>query len=283
MVIDLEGFRAWLGTQKGRHGAPLPATTIGTYTRSAAMIARDGVRARRNAALLGAARQLLAWPDCPDELRSVLEALRAEGLATSGRSKPARSIPDEAWRAFTRKLEARASADAATAVLYVLADTGLRIGDVLRLELTELRSGARTGRLDLTVKGGRERILRWDGAESAWNALLEHAKRARSATIVAHLVSPGSDPSAGAAAYKACARTMAAIGAEVDPEERWHPHRMRRTVLVTALRETHDIVAVQKLGDHGSITTTQRYLDEVDAEETAELQRKLTANRRRKT
>lgn len=278
--LDIEAFKAWLRTGRGRGGRPVPETTVGAYARAAASIAREGDGARRYATLLGAARKLLEWPGTPPTFRPVLERLRAEGPASHGRAKPARSVPDATWRRFCRAVEKGSADDPAVAVLRVLADTGLRIGDVLRIPVAELRAGARTGRLDLTVKGGRERILHWDGAPGAWEALLEHAKTARGATIVAHVVRGGSDPTASGAAYKACSRAMKELGASVDPEERWHLHRMRRTVLVQALEETHDIVAVQELGGHESIVTTQRYLDEVRAKETAELQRKLTAKRR---
>ncbi len=284
MNLDLNAFRAWLATRKGRKGRGFPETTVTAYVRAASAIERDGVGATRHSVLLGAARQLQAWPGTPDELRPVLEALRAEGAATHGRSKPARSIPDGSWLAFTTALEGLSEADSGCAVLRVLSDTGLRIGDVLRLPLVELRVGERSGRLDLTVKGGKERILHWAGAPEAWGALAAHARaaRGRGAVTVAHLVSPGSSPLAGDTAYKACARRMALIGREIDSEERWHLHRIRRTVLVRALEETHDIAAVQELGGHDSITTTARYLDEGRAKETAELQRKLTANRRKK-
>lgn len=279
--LDLEAFRSWLSERRGRHGRALPVTTINVYVRAAAAIARDGSKATRYGSLLGAARQLQQWPACPKGLAPVLEELRAAGPATHGRAKPARSIPEKTWGRFTRALDEGAASSPAVAVLKVLADTGLRIGDVLRVPLAELRAGSRGGRMDLTVKGHKERIIHWDGAPEAWGALLEHAGKAQGARTIAEVVSPGSTPHAGGAAYKACARAMAAVGEKIDPDERWHLHRMRRTVLVQALEETGDLAAVQQLGGHDHVATTARYLDEVRAKETAELQRKLAARRKK--
>lgn len=278
-MIDLAAFETWLKTRKGRNNRPFPTTTVGAYVKAARAIAERGEGAARHSVLLGAARQLQLWPDCPKEYAPLLEKIRSEGAAPPKRTFKAKSIPEKSWLRYVRALEGFAAKDASAAVLLVLADTGLRIGDVLRIPVAELRNGKRTGRLDLTVKGRKERIVQWDGAENAWETLLSHATRP-SAQIVAHLVVPGSSPIAGESAYKACAKTMATIGAQIDPAERWHLHRMRRTVLVRALDETGNISAVAQLALHESILTTQRYLDEVRSKETAALSRKLITKRR---
>lgn len=274
----IDDFKRWLESRPGRGGRNLPSTTIDVYVRAASSILKEGASAKRYGSLLGAARQLQLWPGCPESLKPVLEELRAAG-PTHGRAKPARSVPASTWTKFTAELDKRASTSPALAVLKVLADTGLRIGDVLRIPTSELRSGAKSNRMDLTVKGHKERVVNWDGAPDAWNALLEHAKKSKG-KIIAEVVSEGSSANAGSAAYKACARAMSALGSEIDPDERWHLHRMRRTVLVNALEETGDIAAVQQLGGHTNIQTTARYLDEVRAKETAELQRKLLKKRK---
>jgi integrase len=190
------------------------------------------------------------------------------------RQRVARSLSDPDWRTLCGTIRADESPEAR--VLDVMASTGLRVGDVLRLSRRRLGEGLRTGRVLMIVKGGDERELHVAGAPDAWTGLGE-AFEGTGAPTVARLVSPegNGDPEAGGAAYKRLARKLHELTAEAGIAERVNLHRLRRTVGVQALRLTEDVPAVAQLLGHRSTATTMGYLDEARPERVAELQRKV--------
>jgi len=158
-------------------------------------------------------------------------------------------------------------------VLRVLLDTGLRIGDVLRLTQKTLADGLQSGIITVQVKGGHMIYKPIAGAELAWNKLYAGlvASKYRS---VAKFVCPTGNGSAraGDAAYQVVNRHLKEIG---QLSGRLHLHRLRRTFAVDALRYTQDITAVQQALGHRNISTTQQYTDELRIDDVAELQKNM--------
>lgn len=191
--------------------------------------------------------------------------------------KEAHSYPTSAWRGLYNSV--RAQNQPADAVIRVLMETGLRIGDVLDLTRQRLTAAQRTGILQITQKGGGTRMLPLEGASGAW-LQLERAWTGNDAPTVAFLVSPLGDgsPLAGGAAYKKVLRRLKYWHRRLKLPGRAHLHRLRRTVAVQALNVTKDVKAVQELLGHRSYKTTLGYVDESRSDAVAELQ---TSMRRR--
>ncbi len=250
-----------------REGRPLPPRLRRSALRTLEYLRRAGEAAEP--ALLDVQPELerLAAEPAPR-----LEDGRFRGRAK--RKKLAQSIADADWQALAERVEADASP--AGLVLGVLVATGLRNGDVLRLERRSLEEAARSGRLRLEVKGGDDRLLPLDGAPEPWARLIEAVSEAKARTV-ALLVAPRSDgdTSASGGAYKAVERRLHALAEEAGVEGRVYLHRLRRTVGVQALRLTEDTVAVQQLLGHRSHATTLGYLDEARPDRVAELQRQV--------
>lgn len=214
------------------------------------------------------------------ELEALASAEPAEAEGSSRfhgrkrRKKVAASIPDADWQRLLDAIEADESP--AGRVLDVLAATGLRIGDALRITRKQADEARRTGRVVVEVKGGDDRLLPLDGAPRAWARLFEALDAAR-ARNVALLVAPrgDGDSSSKAGAYKAVERRLKELAEAAGTSGRVYLHRLRRTVGVQALRLTEDTVAVQQLLGHRSHATTLGYLDEARPDRVAELQRQV--------
>lgn len=166
-------------------------------------------------------------------------------------------------------------------VLFVLATTGLRIGDVLRIPLDHLevalkgaQSGSR-GILPLERKGGTWIQIPIAGSIEAWRRLHDESREYEN---IAGYVTGGESesPEPGDMAYVRCHRYFKRIGDELKLAGRVHLHRLRRTVAVRGLAATDgDLVAVSQLLGHASIASTQRYVDEINVSRVASIQQKI--------
>jgi len=166
-------------------------------------------------------------------------------------------------------------------VVYVLATTGLRIGDVLRIPTDNLAlsleaaQGGGRGVLPLERKGGSWISVPILGALDAWERLYDQGQHYRN---IAGYVTDGGSESAQPAgmAYQRVHKWFRRLGAAHDLQGRVHLHRLRRTVAVRGLKATNgDLVAVGQMLGHTSITSTQKYVDEVNVDRVADLQRKI--------
>ncbi len=229
-------------------------------------------------------RRYLAWAGSEGmygEDIEVLEQLGYEPVAAilGGRRErkvPRRSFTDDDWYSLLQALGADASREGS--VLRVMAVTGLRVGDVLAIPWAHIDEGLRSGVVTLERKGGRYIDVPTSGSEPEWAALhqgMETAGYGRD--IVASYVRGESRSSAlaGEAAYQRVNRHLKDLGAELGLPDPVHLHRMRRTIAVQALRTTQDMTQVQQLLGHASLSSTERYVDEVRTDAVGRLQKKL--------
>lgn len=187
-----------------------------------------------------------------------------------------RSYSDADWRALWAAIRNDQTPEAR--VLEVMAATGLRVGDVLRLTRHRLREGLRQGVITIEQKGGDDRLMYVEGATAPWTRLYD-AFEGRPGEIanVALLVSPEGDgsPLSADAAYRAVMRRLNKLADALGIEGPHRTHRFRRTVAVQALRLTEDVTAVQQLMGHKSVQTTFGYVSEARPEREAALRKQL--------
>lgn len=180
------------------------------------------------------------------------------------------------WQALYAAVAADKSPDARVLQLQML--TGARVGDVLRIGRSQLTEALEIGVLPMKRKGGRVTNVSLDGALPQWQALL--AAWPERCPTVAQWVSPGSGLGAqsGGGAYQRCRRKLKALGAQLGIRGRVHLHRIRRTVAVAALAESGgNLHPVAQLLGHATTDSTQEYVDEFNATQTAALTKKLAA------
>lgn len=196
------------------------------------------------------------------------------------RKKPAISFSPTDWAKLRSALEKDPAPE--SSVLLVMIATGVRIGDVLRIELASLRSAVKNpdeAVLEIIQKGGSRRMLPIAGAPAQWTRLAETCAKGSGATTVAEAICPTSTWGAkgGGGAYQRVNRHLRDVATRLGLQGRPHLHRVRRTVATRALNLTRDIHLVSGLLGHAHVATTETYLDEVRGEEIAELQRKLAS------
>ena len=190
------------------------------------------------------------------------------------RKRVARSFEDSDWHKLGAALAADDSPEGT--VLLLMATTGHRVGDILRVGRSALTEAQDSGVLLLERKGGDLLQVPLEGARQAWDRL-HNSWRAGPDDIVADWVCPecAGGPEAGGGAYKRVQRKLKRLGAELGMTGRVHLHRMRRTVGVRALRTSGDVHLVSQLLGHRRLSTTEGYVDEVRSDDVAELQKKL--------
>lgn len=171
----------------------------------------------------------------------------------------------------------------AAMVLLVMAMTGLRVGDVLRIKSADLRAAlAGDQRLTLLVKGEKPVQVVLVPAFEAWQRLGAKCFHAPGSTVADAVVgSLASDPEAGGAAYERCRRAIKKHGLRLELDGRVHLHRLRRTVAVELLRAGESLETVQQVLIHENLRTTESaYADEARSEQAAAAMARLNQGRR---
>lgn len=279
-MIDFEHFAGWL-ERRGYRERTVADTVSDMKLLQRLTYEGEEIPTR----LRWAAKRLVVYSEegyidrWPDRMRTMAETLATCGPEVESPFKPrkkrkheAQSFGDAEWKRLTQAIELDDTPSAR--VLQVMADTGLRVGDVLGITKKRLELAQRTGKIQVEVKGGDDRTLFMEGP--AWEALYA-TWSGNGARNVATLVCPDGDGSirSGDCAYQRVRRALKRLGKKAGVSGRLNTHRFRRTVGVQALRLTEDIPAVQQLLGHRSPKTTMQYLDEARPERVAELQRQL--------
>lgn len=168
-------------------------------------------------------------------------------------------------------------------VLHVLLDTGLRIGDILRLPVETIKSGLRAGVLPVEVKRGDIVQVPIAGAKEVWWKLYRALKVSGQSTVAWWVCPNGTgNPEAGYGAYQCVNRRFKELGENVGVHGRVHLHRLRRSFAIDALKHSGDITVVQQALGHRSVTSTQKYLDEVRIDDVADVQKAIRENRKKR-
>lgn len=232
---------------------------------------------------IAAIRRYLTYCESTHRTRNTLckelRDLGYSGLDRTPAAKPkerlreARSYSDADWAKL--KAAVSQSAEPEDEVLYAIMATGLRVGDVLRVDRATLRAGLRTGILNLARKGGKIQPIPITDP-LPWARIARGCRQTDECTNIASYVAPGyPDDSVDGAAYKRVRRRLQKLHKALGLSGRAHTHKLRRTKAVQALKATDNTVAVQQMLGHASHNSTLRYLDEPQLESVAALQRKL--------
>ncbi|MFF4617125.1 tyrosine-type recombinase/integrase [Nonomuraea jabiensis] len=159
--------------------------------------------------------------------------------------------------------------------------TGLRISEVVGLDLADLRLSARKGELRIRGKGrdgGKTRLLPlhpdlrpaltdWLAARAGWKGTGAHP-----AMFLNHRGARLSDR----AARDIITGLGDAVGLGDDPAEPFSPHVLRHTFAAQLIRDGKDPILVAELLGHGSLDTTRRYALPTEADKEAALDALIT-------
>jgi integrase len=264
--FDRTAFEFWM-----KHQGMSPATVrvlSSMADRWARLEGRVGETTRKHMKNYALAWKLAVEAELAPRVKAPVVPPPDVGGARRKRKRQA-ATDDPRKRSFTddelaRLLAALPEDKPTTAVIRVMEATGLRVADVLRIDLSWLRHALKTPAQPFTYQSKGQIKLATDlrAALPEWRALgkLE-------GETVAWAVAPGGDgdPEAGGSAYQACWKAIGRAG-RLAKIEGAHLHRIRRTVLVQVRRATGSLAMAQQVGGHADIDTTAGYTREVDTE-----------------
>ncbi|MFI7225205.1 tyrosine-type recombinase/integrase [Nonomuraea angiospora] len=272
----LRGYLAWLSGQADAgalNGDPLndPVAATGAV--------RDFRRHLKNGRRA---------PNTIDTYLSAIDDFYARhglGKPQAGRERDTRRTAPRALdarraRRYLRHVQLTASPrDKAIALLPYYA--GLRISEVVGLDLTDVRLSARKGELRIRGKGrdaGKIRLLPvhpdlrqaladWLATRTGWKGAGTHT-----AVFLNHRGGRLSDR----AAREIITGLGDAIGLGDDPTEPFSPHVLRHTFATQLIRDGKDPILVAELLGHSSLDTTRRYALPTEADKAAALDALIT-------
>lgn len=272
-------FQRWL--EANHYGASTIRKALRDLERARAAVHR-GVPLPEDSNVRTTLRRYLSYADEERSTDGLVTAAAHEGLTPltrkpqppkALRKQEARSFNDEDWNKLLESVNG--SPDPRDQVIWAMGLTGLRIGDVLRVDKLSLRRGLRSGTLDLIRKGDNRTPMAL-ALPAPWQALNKGMRSEDSVNVAEYVAGDGqTNPEADGAAYKRVYRRLRAIGKALGIDGRLNTHRFRRTFAVHALEHTENIKAVQDALGHRSINSTMKYVDEVNVRRAGRLQREL--------
>jgi len=241
--VDVLLLRGWLGEQARRCGSTTIARRISAVRGFFRFLRKRGEIAIDPSALL-------ASPKVRRVLPRVLNVDDASALVESPRPIPRRTPRARAM--------SKASATRDRAVLELLYGAGIRVSELVALDLEDVDLEACTARV--LGKGNKERIVPLGPpcveALRAWleeRSVLRSSKRAAEPTALF----------VGRAGTRLGARRIETLvrdyGASSAGRGDLHPHVLRHTCATHMLEGGADLRAIQELLGHASLSTTQRY------------------------
>lgn len=152
-------------------------------------------------------------------------------------------------------------------IMLLMLRTGLRVSEVCKLRLNDLRLENRKAWLYVIGKGNKERKIPIRDRQLI-EALQKYWKSAgikpmSSDHMFKTLAIHGPDKGGPISKY-VIANIITRYSKMAKIAKNIHPHSLRHTFITHALRKSNDIVAVRRLAGHSNIATTQLYLHTED-------------------
>jgi len=229
-IVALQDKTKWSGTPQA-NGKHLSGTSINTYVR--------GVKS------------FWSW-------------LKREGIIKNNplASVPAPKIPKKLPKILTedeliRVLKIASRDDRDYAIISLLLDSGIRLGELTRLTPDDVSND---GRVKVFGKGSKERYAFI--SEKTWVAIVMYLCDSRPKPVAENRLFLTSDgyPLNNNRVQKILER----IGKKAGISQRLSPHKLRHTFATSLLEKGANIKLVQALLGHADLGTTQVYLSLVD-------------------
>jgi len=272
MGPDLRAFERWL---RANHYAEQSIVhSLQDAATMAERLASDGVLRKD---LRYAAHRLAAYAEEKHDAAAAevatralarLDALRRPHVR-GGRQKRERvekRIDDALWTKLV--LAVRAREGLAYRVLDVMAETGLRVNDVLQVHPVDVRRALdEDTTIPVVQKGGEQIALLNDIGRAAWERLVAETRAlgCKSSTTLAQLVSPRSEHAVGGpnGPYQKVRRTLRALCRELGVSERVWTHRFRHTFATRLANATGNVRLVAGALNHSGLGTVGTYVGSV--------------------
>jgi integrase/recombinase XerD len=148
------------------------------------------------------------------------------------------------------------SARRALTMLEVLYATGLRVSELVGLQVAQFRRNPET--ILVVGKGGRERVVPLGEVARAAATVWIETRDAHQAFVLSDMMFPADDGTAmGRHEFSRILKKLA-VAAAIDPR-RVSPHKLRHSFATHMLNRGADLRSLQTLLGHADISTTQIY------------------------
>ncbi len=250
---DLEQFSGYLAASRERLPAlaEIDAVTVRGFV---AHLSRDGLARSSVARKLSAVRSFLRHAARGGRI----ERNPAEGVPSPKQPKrlPRDLTVDEMFALLDRIAGQDPASRRDRAVLEFLYATGLRVGELVRLDLDDVDVGA--GMVRVLGKGRKERMVPFGGAATrALRAWLEASTPLRRRSPVPEALFL--NLRGGRLTDRSVRRILDRRLVEAAVQARVSPHALRHSFATHLLGAGADLRAIQELLGHASLSTTQRY------------------------
>jgi integrase/recombinase XerC len=250
----LENYRRALALLLELHKEPLAKLEPAQVRRAVAVLHSKGLSPRTLALILSAWRGWFRW-------LARHRGFRANPALGIRAPKAARPLPKALTvEAMQRLLDAEGAATPVAlrdrAMFELLYSSGLRLAELVALDLGDGRLDLRQGEVTVTGKGAKTRTVpigaKAREALQAWLGV--RAQLARPAAKAVFVGARGARISPAVVGAR-----LAAWARKSGLPERVHPHMLRHSFATHMLQSSQDLRAVQELLGHASISTTQVY------------------------
>lgn len=146
------------------------------------------------------------------------------------------------------------------AIILLLLDTGMRLGEIAGLTMAEGEQALRDGMLKVFGKGSRERLVPVGGTTQ--NALRRYLDLHRPKTFSGALFVGSRGENLAAEGIRQVIRRVSRRANVAGV----HPHRLRHTAAVTFLRAGGDVFTLQRILGHSTLAMTRNYVTLTDTD-----------------
>jgi integrase/recombinase XerC len=246
--IDADHVRAWLASLHRRRSPATLGRKLASVRSFFRWLIREGVI--RDDPTAG-----LPMPKLEKRLPRPLSVDDCEQLITNDRRvsrQPASEGGDRERRSRWMTLRDRA-------LVELLYGTGIRIGELVALDVRDLELRAREVRV--MGKGGKERIVpipeQARHALGAWLEVRRHAGVMSEPLFIS--LRPRREVGPRRLAAREARRILGERAVRADLDQHVHPHRLRHSYATHLLDMGADLREIQELLGHASLSTTQKY------------------------
>jgi len=284
-LADLNSENTWRSYERHLRGAfgllgvaTLHGLTLPMLAAYRAYVLRQPLAPSSQALALAALRSFLTWAADYDAHGLPVEKLKRALRSPKRTPRPARDLPTDAdiAKVLSQPLSRRDRA-----VMMTFLGAGLRISELVSLNVSDLHRARESQGLYLHVRNGKGNKDRHVPVqEDVERALLDYLAdtgrsvgnpgplfRAYDSVHKSRKPHTASAPrrrfSARGCVYRLVKRILERAG--LDP--RLSPHSLRHTYALLVYRASRDVLAAQKLLGHASLATTQVYLDHLSVDE----------------
>lgn len=246
--VDADHVRAWLASLHRRRSPATRGRKLASVRSFFRWLVREG--SRRDDPTAG-----LPMPKLAKRLPRPLSIDDCEQLITRDervQNQPAPEGGDRARRSEWMVLRDRA-------LVELLYGTGIRIGELVGLDVRDLELRAREIRV--MGKGGKERVVpipeQARRALDAWVEVRRHPGLMSEPLFISLRARREEKPRRLAA--REARRILGERAVRADLDEHVHPHRLRHSYATHLLDMGADLREIQELLGHSSLSTTQKY------------------------